>query len=458
MYKKRVLPILTLLIFIIGIGGGLRAEEVEKGKTLSLEKAIQIALESSPRVKQSANQVEISSITVKQKKANFLPELNASTGTSERLGKSFDAQTGITSNTASNSVSFNASTSVNLFNGFSDKASLEQARLDLKSSSADFDRMRQTIIYETIQRYIQAVTSRDAIGVEKENLEAQKLLLTRIEDYNKAGKRPITDVYQQKAQVSNAEYQFLNAQRNYEVNKLLLMQTMGVQPESEFEVVDPGIENLLIKLKDSRDEEALKKALTNRPDLLSQEYSIDAAYNGITIARAGYYPKLSFSASFGTSYSSQTRKILNFGDQFFKKNINGSFGLSLSIPVFDKFRTKYSVATAQVSLKNQQIELDRLKQQVGLEVQQAIRDYDTAAKQLEVSDDQLRYSKDALDSTQERYEVSASTLIELTQARAQYIQALYNRLQARLNLLVRGIAVSYYKGDENAMISLVNSK
>jgi outer membrane protein len=331
------------------------------------------------------------------------------------------------------------------------------SRLELKATGEDAVRTRQTIIFQTIQDFIQVITAREMIRVEKENLEAQRLLLSQIEDFYKSGKRPVTDFYQQSAQISNAEYQLLNAERNYDVSKLLLMQTLGLQPSMDYEVKDPGIDNLVSDVVQFEKDAALSEAMAKRPDLKAQEALIEAARFGIKAARSGYWPKLSLSASYGTSYSDQVN-YLNFSDQLFKSNPSGSIGLSLSIPVFDKFKTRYSIASADISLRNQQLAMEKLHQQVALEVEQAIQDYQTAAKQMDVSARQLKYSKDALESMQERYNVNAATMVELTQTRAQYMQSIYNHIQAKFNLLIRGIAVSFYKGDYNAMIARLKTK
>ncbi len=449
MNRKYVLPILIISFLVVATTGSVTAA-VEKN--LTLKKAIEIALEANINLKQAANQVTLGKISVNQKSSNFYPDLNISARSTEQYGKEYDTVTGQTTNRNSGSLSIGASSSFNLFNGFYDSASLKQAQLELKATTGDAERTRQTIIYETIQRFIQVITAREMIRVEKENLEAQRLLLGQVEDFYKSGKRPITDFYLQQADISDAEFQLLNAERNYDVSKLQLMQTLGLQPDMDYEVEDPGINILVSNIIQFQREEVLKEALVKRPDLDAQGFQIEVARKGIIAARSGYWPKLSLSADYGTSYSDQI-KYLKFSDQFFKTNPGGSIGLSLSIPVFDKFKTHYSVAIANINLRNQQLEMERLKQQVSLEIQQAIEDYQTAAKQMEVSDTQLKYSKDALESMQERYNVNASTMVELTQTRARYLQSIYNGIQSKFNLLLRGIAVSFYKGDYNAMIS-----
>ncbi|MCU0287635.1 MAG: TolC family protein [Acidobacteria bacterium] len=452
--NRKYVFFLIVLFLVPGITGIIGAEEV---KILTLKKAIDIALDSNINLQRAANQVTLSNIDVNRSKANFLPDLGVSAHATERYSKNYDSLSGKYANEKNGSFNVSASSSLNLFNGFYDTASLQQSKLEFKAADEDAIRTRQIVIFETIQRFILVITAREMIRVENENLEAQQLLLRQIEDFYKSGKRPVTDFYQQNAEIANAEYQLLNAERDYDISKLQLMQTMGLQPGSNYEVEDPGIDALVTNIMLFQHEAELSEALAKRPDIKAQELFVEAARSGIKAAKSGYWPKLSLSLNYGSSYSDSIN-YLNFSDQLFKSNPSGSLSLSLTIPVFDNSRTRYNVAAANIYLRNQQLEMDRLRQQVALEVQQAIQDYQTAGKQMDVSEKQLKYSKDALNSMQERYNVNAATMVELTQTRARYLQSIYNHVQAKFNLLIRGIAVAFYKGDYNEMISRLEKK
>jgi outer membrane protein len=301
------------------------------------------------------------------------------------------------------------------------------------------------------------VTSKKLIEVEKENLEAQRLQLLRIDSFYQAGRRPITDLYQQKAEISRSEYQLLNSKRDYEINKLLLLQTLGLTQDTGFQVSDPGIDNISEEIITIDWNEVLSKALEKRPDVKALYREIEAAQKGIQAAKSGYWPKLSLFAELGSNYNSMTESY-DFSNQFFDNNLNATIGLSLSIPIFDKGTTKSNVASAKIQLTNRQLELEKLKNQLNVEVKQAVENYRTAAQQVQVAENQLNYAKAALESVEARYNVQSATILELTQARATYLEASYNQVIAKYNLLVQTIAVVYYTGDSNAMMVLINKK
>ena len=94
----------------------------------------------------------------------------------------------------------------------------------------------------------------------------------------------------------------------------------------------------------------------------------------LRIAQAGYYPKLNLSAGYSTGY------YHNFGDGDYnnapfsdqlKNNGQKSIGLSLSIPIFNRFQVRNSVRTARLSITNRELMMENSKKSLYKEIQQA---------------------------------------------------------------------------------------
>jgi outer membrane protein len=90
--------------------------------------------------------------------------------------------------------------------------------------------------------------------------------------------------------------------------------------------------------------------------------------------------------------------------------------------------------------------MENLQQGIALEVRQAYLDYQTAVKRLEVTEVQVRAAQQALEVEQERYDVGASTLVELTQARASFTDASSQRVQAIFQFHFQHRLIEYYQG------------
>jgi outer membrane protein len=436
--------------FLCWAGAATEPARGAETRAITLKDAMDTALKANVDLRQSAYQTESQRISVRSNKMDFLPDLRLSLGASRGYGKDYEALADRFEWNHSNSMNLSVSSGLALFTGFGRIAALKQSQLQLEAQQRSYERSREQVIFETVQQFVLVVLDGDLVKVDEQYLESQRSLLAQIEAFTTSGKRPIVDLYQQQASVADAESRLLIARRDFEVDKFKLLQVMAVDPGIECTIVVPDVESITGGLAGFLPDDAAGEALARRADLAAQRLQVEAAKKQITASRAGYWPALSLSAGAGTSYRSPGS--YDFNDQFYNNNLNGSIGLSLSIPIFDRLSTYNSVAQAKVGLRQAQLGAEKLELQTGVEIRQALEDYTTAGKAVEVARAQFKYSAQALKNMEERYKVGASTLVELMQARASNLQSSYNLINARYAHLVKGIAVLFYSGTiEKAM-------
>jgi len=437
-------------------------------RKISFNEAVQIALERNVTIRRSRNTVDLQSVNVARERADFYPNLNLSSNSTRNYGLSFDQTTGRTFSSTSDNVSLSANSSVNIFNGYADVASLNQAKHTLESNEYTHDRTRQTVLFNVISNYLQVILDHEQIRIRKEDLEAQNQQLTRIEEFTRVGARPVSDLYQQQATVANSELQLLEARRQAQLSQIRLIQVLQLDPFQDYEFTAPAADEIDLTPQVYDPEQLLRSAFDSRPDLRAQEASIAASSEGIRFAKAGRLPTLSLSGGIGSRFSSQLRRATTFdmvtdpvtgetssvptafgtvpfGDQF-RDNRAENVGINIQIPIFNRLQTKTGIERARVQYENARLDLENLQLTVAAEVRQAFLDYQTAEKRLDVTDKQLRAAQQALDVEQERYNVGASTLVELTQARSSYVQASSNRVQAVYQFHFQQRLVEYYQG------------
>jgi len=442
------------MLFLAQASVGVHAQET---RTITVNDAIRMALESNISLRQASNQVAISEISVKRSKADFLPNLSAGLSGSKNYPRK---------GTGSESVSGSLSSGLNLFDGWNNVASLNSARLGLASDTANYSWTRQQIIFETVSQFMQTVLDSEFIRIELNNLETQQEQLKQIEEFQKAGNRSRVDVYQQMADLKQSELQLLQAQRDYQVNRLGLLQTLGQPAESGMHFQSLAVQNLISRISDEPSQPVAEEVMDARDDWLAQQFQIEQSQQQVRAARSGYWPSLSLSAGLGTSYSdratglsyadSTTASRLSFSDQFFDENPDLHVGLSLSIPLFDRMATKHSVEQAQVQLSSQELNKQNLELEINSQVRQALLDYQTAAKQSEVAHAQLEYTGEALKISEERYRVGATTYIELSLMRDNYSSSAYQAVSADYNLVLKYIALQYYSGNIDTGLAIFN--
>jgi outer membrane protein len=145
----------------------------------------------------------------------------------------------------------------------------------------------------------------------------------------------------------------------------------------------------------------------------------------------------------------------NLNDQLTRDNGDASVGLFLNVPIFDRFLTRTGVAQARIGQSDAFAEVARLRQQIGVEVGQALADYRRAELQLTVSKAQLDYARQALDAAEARYRVGATNWIDLADTRATVVRARGDEVRARQGLLQQSLAVGYARGDLETLLPLL---
>lgn len=447
--------LLSGVLLVIGLArpGGGHAQEatVPPGTQLTLGQAIAIALEKNPGLRQSANQVESSGITVSQRKADFAPDLTATLVGAER----FDKETELAGGDRRNFETANGSldSTLNLFSGFGDVAALRGAEWALAGVRSDYGRAEQTLVFETATAFLQVLSDREQIRVRAENLEANRRQLDQVDALYRAGNRPVSDLYQQQAETANAELDLLLAERDLAVSARKLLQTIGLPPAGRVELQAPDLTPLEAALVAARQQEPDLAALAQRADLQAAEQQLKAAGEQVSEARAGYWPVLNLAASIGSDYSSLAGN--SFSGQFFDDNANAAIGLTLAVPIFDRRQTRHQVAQARLRQDDARLTLYQRQLQAETELGQAADDFRTAQRLIGVTAARLTAARQALDAMEERYRVGAATLVELTQARTAFTEAGFERVRARYGLITQGLALAYYQGDGERLQALL---
>jgi outer membrane protein len=122
-------------------------------------------------------------------------------------------------------------------------------------------------------------------------------------------------------------------------------------------------------------------------------------------------------------------------------------GLGVSVPIYDRGAVSNATRRAEIQADNERLALENLQQDVALQVRRSYLDFQTAKEQLVNAQAQLRSAELALQASRDRYDAGASTLVELTQARANQVQAASLMVSSRYNLQFQRILLDYYVGD-----------
>lgn len=407
---------------------------------LSLEEAIQIALQRNTTLQQVQNNISTYESAKMVAFGNFLPTLSAS-GSFEWSrnenaasvmnigGFNFDIPE---SKTESRTYSVGLNSNLVLFDGLSNFASLSQSKNDLESAGLILERLKQEIVFRTISLYYSVVEIEQLLNVRNEDVKQQQKTLETIEERNRLGAVTLADVYQQQVQLGNAELEVIRALNNLEIAKSNLLFYLGldVLESVEFAKDLSPEEKLSIKTNIESDyqkmSDLVNQAMNYRKDYISKRLDLESSYDGITIARSGHLPRLTAGASFGSS--------ANSFDNLFDSKRYGA-GLTLSIPIFSGFRVSNQVQFAEVRAMNTELELSDLERKIKQDIQQSMLDLQAITKALIVSEKNVKAAEENLKIEREKYSLGAGKLLDVLIANTFYTNAQTNFINTQFNYI-----------------------
>ncbi|MDG5766148.1 TolC family protein [Balneolales bacterium ANBcel1] len=433
------------------------AAQAQQVQSITLEEAIEIALEKNVDVQISKSAIERAESEYERQRADFLPNLNATVSGQRRVGQQFDQAAIAFEDLTTNNLNASISTSVTIFNGFRNINELRSARSGRESAEERYQRTRETIIFEAAARFLDVMLSQELLEIERENLEASQKQLEQVEAQVEVGMRPIVDQYSQESVVANNELSVIQAQNALNLNKLRLSRLLQLDPLQEYDFITPGIREEDITVQDYNLREMISIAMANRRDYRASRLELEQARYAMRISEAGRLPEVSLSASLSSAYRDQqmsrdpntgmpTDDVMPFSDQFFDTNINRGLSFNVSIPIYNRRQTRNQIQQRQIDFRNAELQLEDLQQEVFLELQQAYNDYTGLAKELEATEKALIAAERAYETEQERYNVGSATLIELTNANNEFIRASSNRIQVMYQFVFQEKVLDFYLG------------
>ena len=418
---------------------------------ITFDQALKLALTQNTGIKQAQNTAALNSAAVAQSKLAFLPNLSISANTGQTYGNSFNTTDGTLASTTTNTLIAGLSSSVTLFDGMRNVANLKSAQLGERAGEQDLTRAKQTAVFTVASNFLSLVTQQQQLAVQRQNLAAQEALENQISQFVKAGSRPVSDLYQQQASAASARAGVVTSQNAVELAKVDLIQTLQLNPRGTYDFQAPAMPNASAANASFSLDSLLDRAFAQRPDLGANASRVDAAQQDVKAASASRWPTISLTGGYNSGVSSANDA--SFLDQLNQRR-GGSVGIGISIPLFDRGATQAATQRAQIQADNAQLALETQRQQVALEVRRAYLDYEAAGQQLAAADAQEKAATLATTTTQQRYQVGAATLVELTQARATQLQAQSAVINASNNLVFQQSLMSYYTGELNPAASL----
>ncbi|MFI5395809.1 MAG: TolC family protein [Candidatus Binatia bacterium] len=406
----RVAAAAVLLVGLFVIAGV--AQETPALKTLT--ECIAIAVQQHPSLKAATASVEAGQARVREALSNYLPQVSANYGATRQ--KSNPAALGIVGTPSKTFNLFSAGGSLTqvLFDFGQNLNSIRSAQASEQSLQADRTTQQETVVLNVKQGYFNVLATRRLLTVADETVRQNEKHLEQAQGRFNVGLAAKFDVTQAQVQVANAELNQVTARNNVAVARETLRNALGLTGPLDFDIVD----NFDVHQVSTTEGEALTAAYDKRPELQSLRAQELAAVEQIAALQKNYLPSLQGNADYkfqGTNSPSQDL---------------WDIGAKVNLSLFSGGLTTAQVGEQKANLSNLKFNEEVLRQNIALEVRQAVLNLQQAAESIRVSEKGLQLARENLDLAEGRYNTGVGNIIELTDAQASLTTAEANHVQA----------------------------
>ena len=245
------------------------------------------------------------------------------------------------------------------------------------------------------------------------------------------GLATLPDVLEARSATAQADYELQAVLGNEEIARGNLTTVLGASPTNTIRV--QPLTNLPIPASISDTvEQAIDRALANRPDLLEQVAEVRAGKATVKEARAAFYPSLTFSGGPVAQSLYGLQQTQPWGHT---AGLVGGLGMNLNWTVFDGGARKNKLAQARADLKATQAEVSVVHDQISDQVWTAYSNLNTAFRQRQAAIALLEAASQSYSAALESYNYGLRNLLDVTAAQRTLAQARSTDVTARMQVL-----------------------
>ena len=435
--KKQYITFVTIAV--------LSAGSAMAQKQWNLKQCIEYAIEHNLTIKQQEAAKDESAVDLNTAKWSRLPDLNGSASHSFNFGRSLQMDNTYQQLNTQN-TGLNLNTSIPLFTGMQIPNKIALSKLNLKAAVEDLNKAKEDISIQVTSAYLQVLFNEELAKVAHEQVALSEEMLKQKTAFFKVGKASEAELYEAKSRAAQDQLSAVQADNEYRLALLDLSQLLELPTPEGFGIVSPSIDedkdfSILTSPADIYSE-----ALLIKPSIKAAQYRVEGAQKSIRIAQSGYYPQLSLGAGIATSYYNVSgRENGNFGSQL-RDNFSQYIGLSLNIPIFNRFSTRNQVRKARIQQTTLNWQLEDAKKALYKEIQQAYYNAVNAESKFESSRTADEAAKASFNLMKEKYANGKATSTEFNEARTNWLKAVSDRIQAKYDYLFRTKILDFYKG------------
>ena len=427
---------LLLAVAVLYAGGYVRAQEAKDTLTLTLDRALEIALSDNPTIKVAEEEIALKKVTHKETWQNLLPQASIDGTWNHTIsaaqmnlgGQSF--KMGMDN---SNTVSGVLNISLPIFAPSVYKA-MSMTKTDIELAVEKSRASKLDLVNQVTKGYYQLMLTQDSYDVLQKSYKLAEDNYNIVNAKYQQGAVSEFDKISAEVQMRSIKPNVISAANGVTLAKLQLKVLMGITADVELKTED-SLTNYetAVFANQLKDEEV---GLENNTTMKQLDLNMKMLEKSLKVAKSSFIPTLSMSFSY--NYQSLYNPNINF----FEYNWSNSSSLmfNLSIPLY-KASNFTKVKSARIQMR--QLDWNRIdtERKLNMEIVSYRNNMAASSEQVVSNKENVMQAEKAVLIAGKRYDVGKGTVLELnssqvslTQAQLTYNQSIYDYLIAKADL------------------------
>jgi outer membrane protein len=382
---------------------------------------------------------------------NLLPNLNAGSQLYLANGRSIDQTNAIVFNKNLTNT-LGVFSNLVLFSGFTEINTISANKFMLKAGLESEKITRNTLITDIIGQYYQVLYARGLEDASKMQLDLSEKQLFRITKMVETGKEALAKQLEIQSQVSTDRLSYTIAHNTTSQSITTLKQMLQLEPGSEFDILIPDLDNILIMDSSFSPDSVYQLAAQNLPRLKEIEYELTASKKQIAAARGNIAPKLTLNGQVSSYYY----EVLNPGDGVvqnpYSKQINGNLNkqamLTLNVPLFNNLSNYKNIKQAKIKRNDTELKLQLEKNNLYTDVENACLNYNRGKDEYAAANANYYYNTKSFDAVEKKFENGLVNVTDYALSKTTLFRAKTEALRTKLQLLIRKLTIQFYSTGE----------
>lgn len=294
-----------------------------------------------------------------------------------------------------------------------------QASLNYQVAREKYRQAREAVILQVKTAFYGVLLAQEFVNLSREALSLAKEHLRVTRNRYRAGEIPEFEVLSAEVDLANLKPNVIKAENGLKIALLGFKNILGIGLEEEIKVKGEFAKIAFTLGLD----ECINTGLSERADLIQLNYQKEIGEHMVRLARAGYFPDLALVGSYQMFANEPSEEW----------NTSYSLLLGLSMPLFEGFLTRGKIREARGFSRTVSLGREMLIEGIKLEIRQTYNRVEEARELITASEEAVRMAKRGVKIAESSYAQGVITTLEvmgarlaLTQAKTNYIQALYD--------------------------------